>query len=650
MDTSGPGQTQHGRELRSLGWGGWAKILGIGLICSAVGSLWAQYAQLIHRTSHIAESVPPLSAVVALILLLALKPVSQFIRRRSPVAQNEILCIYAFVCLAVTIGFIGLYRQVLGLLTSLVYTEAFDTTVQYVKPYLPGWLIPTDPEVVRQLWEGSEGEGVPWAEWLVPLACLGAIFVIFYFTCTCMIGFFHQRWSRDERLRYPVAEVALEMVGSPTKSGFSCLAGNHWFWVGALLAIVFNLVYIIPAIGNWTIPRVQFDFNELGMKPPWDAGRPGPYFRFNPIVFGLGFLVSVDVLLSIWVFVIVMKLEAVLIAYFGVPSGWGGPLFLMSRQEGMGAYVALVLIMIWAGRRYFAAALKDCVGLGSLQAGAPGRGTVAGFLIGVGLMLFIFSKCGMVMWFAVLFLAVLLVRVLAMARVRAQAGIPNIYLHVFEVRSMMWLLGGATLASAGESTVAGLVFMAFLFNCTYITPYLADGFRISEVTGFGYRRWILLSTLAVVTGFVLASVSHLTAIYDHGFGMLGQRPSSWPANYVVAGATQGTPAEPMRLAIAAGGFLTTMLLAVFQRAYYWFPFSPVGFVVACAIGDYVCGPAFMAWALKKAVLKYGGGPAYRAARAVCIGLVFTHLAAAAIWGILGAFDFEPTRRYAIGFW
>jgi hypothetical protein len=106
----------------------------------------------------------------------------------------------------------------------------------------------------------------------------------------------------------------------------------------------------------------------------------------------------------------------------------------------------------------------------------------------------------------------------------------------------------------------------------------------------------------------------------------------------------------MRMAIAGLGFVTTMGLAVLQRAFYWFPFNSLGFVVACAIGDYVCGPVFFAWLLKKLTLKYGGGPAYRAARGFCIGLVFAHLSIAAVWGVLGAFDFPPTRRYAIGFW
>lgn len=632
------------------GWASWARIIVLGVLCSAAGALWARQAQIIHRTCHVAESVPPLSAVAALLFLLALKPVLRALGRRAGLSQNEILCAYAFVCVAVTIGFIGMFRQILGLLATFQYAPDTDSTVRAMRPHLLPWLAPTDSETIRMLWESSEGAGVPWGKWLVPLASLGGILLLFYLTCTFMMGLFYRRWSREERLRFPVAEIALELAGDDQERGLGKLARNQWFWVGCIMALLFNLAYIIPAIFEWRIPSVQFDFNSLQPPHPWNAGAPGPYFRLNPIIFGLGFLVSMDVLLTIWLSVVVIKLEAVVLAHFGVRAGYGGPLFLMSRQQGVGGYLALALIMAWVARRHIAAAVKDIVKPGRLASGAPGRGTLLGFVIGVGLLFALFDRAGMVWWLAGVFLVLLLVRVLVMARVRAQAGIPNIYLHVFEARTMLWLLGGATLALAGEKSIAAMILLSFLIRCTLVTPHIADGFRISEVTGFGYWRWIVLTGAAVATGFVLATITQLTAIYDHGFLSLGQHLATWPANQIVSGAALQTPLEPTRLAVAGTGFLTTVILAVCQRTLYWFPFSPVGFVVACAIGDYICGPIFFAWFLKRATLKYGGGPAFRAARTMCIGLVFAHLAIAALWGLLGAFDLPPTRRYAIGFW
>ena len=637
----------------AVSWGSWARILGLAIFCSAIGAVWEQQAQLVKGTCHVAESVPPLSAIASLIFLLLLGAVLRAVGLRFGLDRREILCTYAFVCISVTVGAICIYRQVIGYLTTWVYAPQGDSTVAAVRPYLPGWLIPTDPKVVQQLWEGSKGAGVPWGAWLVPLAGLGALFVLFYWTTVCLIGLFHRRWSSDERLRYPVAELATGLVAADSGESGSGLFQNRWFWFGGLLALLFNLCYIIPSLSrDWPLPPVQFDFMDLHLPAPWDAGAPGPYFRLNPVVFGLGFLVSTDVLLTIWVSVLVMKAEAVLAASFGIPSGWAGPLFLMRYQEGLGAYIVLAFLMVWAARRHIWGACQDVVRPRTVAAGAPGRWTIIGLAGGVCLLIVVFVQVGMVLWFAVIFLALMLIRVLVMARVRAQAGIPNIYLHVVEPRSFMWLLGAGTVAAAGEPTVAALILMAFLINCSYLTPYQADGFRIAESTGFGHWRWIVLSTLAVIVGFALASYTNLTAIYRHGFNNLpiGQPLALWPANHILESVKLSVPLDPVRTALIATGAATTALLAILQRAFYWCPFGPVGFVVACAIGDYVGGPVFVVWLLKRTVLKYGGGQAYKAAKAVCVGLVFAHLAIASIWGVLGLFDFAPTLRYRIGFW
>jgi len=57
------------------------------------------------------------------------------------------------------------------------------------------------------------------------------------------------------------------------------------------------------------------------------------------------------------------------------------------------------------------------------------------------------------------------------------------------------------------------------------------------------------------------------------------------------------------------GLLTTGVLAILQYAYYWFPLTPVGFVVGCAIGDYVGVQLFLLWVVKTAVLQFGGNQA-----------------------------------------
>ena len=626
----------------------WARVLILGTALSALGGLWEQQAQLIKRTCFIAESVPPLSAIAAIVFLLLLRPALRAAGSKFGLSRGEILMTYAFVCVAVTVGFINLYRQAIGLLTSPLYLDDHNTTVQAVRPYLPEWLVPKDAEVIRWLWEGSPAGGVPWREWALPLFCLGGIFALFYFTTSLLIGLFHRRWSTDERLRFPVADLAVELVGEGTDSGLVSLLKSQGFWVGALIALFFNLCYIIPALNpDWTVPRVQLSLGFLWPDGPWRAGGHGPYLRLNPVVFGLGFLVPIDVLLTIWVTFFVLKIEAVIAFVLGAPYY---PLFHIYEQQGLGGYLGLFLVMLWAIRRYLKDAFLDFFRKGNVSPNAPGKWTLVGLVTGISLLYMVLRATGMVPWFAALFLGLMLIRVIGMSRIRAQAGIPNIYLHIIDMTSFMWILGGGLLANAGAPTLAALVFMSFLVHCTFVTPYQADGFRLAEVTGVGYRRWVWLSLVAVVVGFVVATLFQLTAMYEYGFSKLGQAPSLWPANQVISTAKQGGPPETIRLVQMGVGGLTTMALAVMQRLYHWFPLNPVGFVVSCAIGRYIAIPMLIVWATKWSILKFGGGQAYKGLRKAGIGLAFTHLAIASLWGLLGLFDFPPTLRYVIGFW
>jgi hypothetical protein len=633
---------------RSLGAGGWARILVLGVLCSVLGAWWEQQAQMIKGTCYIAESVPPLSSIAALLFLFALKPCLDRLGPEFGLSRREILAIYAFTCVSVTVGFINLYRKVIALLTSPLYLDEYDLTVAAIRPHIPDWLVPKDPEVIDNLWQGAAGEGVPWGQWMVPLACIGGIFVLFYFTTSLLIGLFYHRWVADEKLRYPVAELAVELVGTDKEGGFAALARSQGFWAGALIALAFNLCYIIPSLNpDWTVPPPQFDFGWLWPQGIWQGGGPGPWFRLNPVVFGLGLLVPVDVLLTIWLSVLVMKLQAVAAYASGVPF-W--PLFHINEEQGDGGYIALSLIMLWAARRHVGRALLDFLPGRRLEPFAPGKWTLLGLVGGTALLLHVLTKAGMVLWFAAIFLGLILVRVLVMARIRSQAGIPNIYLHTIGITTFVYMLGGQTLAAAGAPSVAALVFMSFLISCAFLTPYQADGFRLAEFAGLGYRGWVWLSLIAVIVGFVLASVFQLSAMYEYGFVNLREQPSLWQADYIVSSAKLAQPPETTRLVLMGGGAVTTALLALLQRLYHWFPLNPVGFVVATAIGRYISGPMLVVWAVKVGILKLGGGQTYKGLRRAGIGLAFTHLAIATLWALLGAFEFPPTRRYVIGFW
>jgi hypothetical protein len=641
--------TEQGEELRSereqpLGVGSWVVTIILCLAFSTIGAFWMKWASFPGIAAGLSEAVPPIPAIATLLFLLAMGAV---LRRLAPwfrLARVQLITVYAFVSVSVSIGFINLYRSALAWTNTTLYIRDQNITIAEIAQYVPEWLAPTNEQIMLQFWQG--GTDVPWEQWIVPLLSLGGIFLAFYVVMIAMLRLFYKRWSQEERLIFPVAEFALSLVEPEERRGRKSIFRRGIFWVGCGVALIFNLFYIVPALHpTMSVPPQHFDATQF-----FDTNIGWWQIRLNPIIFGLGYLVSLNVLFSIWVSFLFMKIHTGFLASRGVSSS---NLFRMDQQMGIGAYLAIACAVTYAARKHLWKALTRVLpGVGEKASDPmePGRWTVVLFLVGVGALMFAMIGAGMVWWLALIFLVMVIVRGLVMARVRAQAGMPIIYFDVGQMRDLPWLLGGTVLAAAGMEATAGLVFMGFLANLTLLAPHHADAFKLAERTRLGTRRWVPLAILAVVFGLLLVNITHMPPIYEHGaVNIGGMRSSAFTKVPPINAALRETPANGFKISMAGEGAVITAVLT-YMRRFYWFPLHPLGFVIACAIGYRVVAPVFAAWFVKWVVLKYFGGSVHRKTRTFMIGLVLGHFMIAATWAILAVFRWPPTERYFIGFW
>ena len=66
-----------------------------------------------------------------------------------------------------------------------------------------------------------------------------------------------------------------------------------------------------------------------------------------------------------------------------------------------------------------------------------------------------------------------------------------------------------------------------------------------------------------------------------------------------------------------------------RTRFVWWPFHPVGYLVAGSFGLFLMWvPIFVTWLIKSLLLRYGGLSAYRAARPFFFGLIFGEFSAA----------------------
>jgi hypothetical protein len=86
-------------------------------------------------------------------------------------------------------------------------------------------------------------------------------------------------------------------------------------------------------------------------------------------------------------------------------------------------------------------------------------------------------------------------------------------------------------------------------------------------------------------------------------------------------------------AMAAGGVIC-IVLALMRLRFWWWPFHPVGFIVAMGWGlidTFV--PFVLGWAAKSLVIRYGGLHTYRKTVPLAIGLIVGGLFSTSFWSL-----------------
>jgi hypothetical protein len=96
-------------------------------------------------------------------------------------------------------------------------------------------------------------------------------------------------------------------------------------------------------------------------------------------------------------------------------------------------------------------------------------------------------------------------------------------------------------------------------------------------------------------------------------------------------------ADPVCMAAMAAGAVITGVLTAFRNMYAGFPLSPAAFVLSTSwANDIFWADMMIAWAVKAALLRYGGIKAYRNALPLFLGLILGDFVTGAIWSIVGS--------------
>ncbi|MGQ9523511.1 MAG: DUF6785 family protein [Armatimonadota bacterium] len=628
----------------------------LGLAALVPCAIWVRRAEIVVLACQITESVP---AVPAVATLLALVGVSALVRRAGlrGLSRAEIVVAYSFVAVAISMMGCGIGRFFFSNVLSMFYYATPANRFETAHQYIPWWFCPRNPETIRAFFEGARDGRTPWGEWLVPLTLWGVLFTSLWLTLLCLTLIFRRQWADSERLTFPLIHLPLRVTESAAeRTGAPPFFRDPVMWLGFGAAAAYNLVNIAHAFLPYFPTFGKFiDIGQAFKARPWDALSP-LVFWIRPEMVGFGYLVSLEVSLSAWLSFVLVRLVKVV----GLMAGHEAPGFPYEQEQSVGAYLAFAAALIWGARRH----LREVLVLAAKRASAgeddpaPYVLAVAGAVVGFAGVVLWCCAAGMSAWVAVLYFGVVVVVALVYSRIRAEIGVPLIWMFPFyqQKRVLINMLGSNTFMSGGSFANLVLLSSLVLFSRGYfpaLMGYQLETFQLGSAARARQRHlvWILLA--AVPVGFAISAAAHLTAYYRYGAAQIGL----WGTWIAVPEADELVgmmsfprgPQVPQATATATGA-VVALALTYLRRMFAWFPLHPLGYAMATAYGDLIWGPFLTVWLVKLMVLRYGGMRLYRRLIPGFLGLALGHFfVAGVLWGSIGMSYPDALRAYQVWF-
>jgi hypothetical protein len=428
---------------------------------------------------------------------------------------------------------------------------------------------------------------------------------------------------------------------------------NRLFWIGFLFAgtvdAINSLNLYYPWIPTVLSPGAGQSFIDLGVNftsRPLNAIGWTP-LSWYPFVIGIGMLMPLDFLFSLWFFYWFWKVELIVVSAFSLNQT---PNFPYQNYQAFGAYVAFLISAVWLSRGYFREVFRKAAGqpstLDDSDEPLSYRSAVLGIIVGFVLLEAFCLAMGMSWWLAVLIFVIFFGLSIAITRMRAELGTPVHDLHFTGPDWTLPELFGTRNISSRDLTTMSLMFW---FNRAYRyhpMPHQLEGFKIAERTRSSYRSFFWMMMLAGAAGALAGfwAMLHLNYIY----GATAKAGTFGPEAYNRLTGWLNSPEKPSYpkgMAIVAGLLISFFLEGMRLRFPAW-PFHPLGFAVTASWEiNLVWMPLFIAWLCKLLILRYGGLTGFRNSLPFFFGLIMGQFFVGSIVNIIGIALEVPTYQF-----
>ena len=600
----------------------------IGLALSAVVAFWGQFAADHAGYNYITYThLPPALLLPFLLLILVPHVLLKALAPARALTSSELVVIFAMGLIGSMVPDWGMTRYLVGLITGPYYHASpenrwaetfFDT--------LPGWLVISGKtDAVRFFYEGAgPGYAIPWMAWLSPLLWWMSCFAALMWTGACIVVILRRQWVSHERLRFPLGEVALNLM-AVQKDDRPPMVRSPAFRVGAAL----SLAAVCWNIGSYwelvtPLPIMGTDYFALKIHP----SIPDIYIGLNVFVLCFAFFINAEILFSLCFFLVFTWLQRGVMNTFGltaattlVPSGLVG-------TQSIGALIALVLWGLWMARRHLIAVCRRAMGRSSTaddnEEFFSYRVAVFGFITGLLYLLAWLYGMGMSLPVSLLFLAALFIIYLGVARMVAEAGLVALDLPV---NPNLFTAGIVGTDHMNPSTITALgMTNAFARNWrTFTMVGLSHAAYLQRWMRPARRHLFLWICLAFAVSVVVSLYYYISAGYAVGAENLLSKPGDLVPffyNGIVQLSSSARDVTNLELIFFLNGVVMYMLIILGRFLFVWWPLHPIGLVaVAADTIKFMLLPFFLAWLIQVVLLRLGGGALYRRAQPLFLGML-----------------------------
>lgn len=617
-----------------------AVILGVCLL--PPNAYWLTWNLWFQGQLSMAESLFK-SAVFVLAVLVGLNGLIRRYLRRPGLAPGELLVVYAMVTIGTTFC-AGDFQWFTYLPTFIAYPYRFATLenrwAEKMLPFLPYWLYVTDESALEGFWSGRVS---PYSldilkAWWGPALWWTSFVTALVWVFLCMSSLMRKRWVEEEKMMFPVVVLPMAMVSRESQ-----LWRQRTFQIGAGTAAAATLLNFFASFVP-ALPSIPFSYDfgpHIANLRPW-SGILVPSLSYEPFLVGLCFLIPLDLLFSLWVFMLLGKVQQVMM----VQLGWEtrGQDLIYFENQAFGALVALVLMAIWLDRGYLRALLRNVLfrrgPLADEREALGHRMALVGLVAGVGYLWWFLRNMGMTVVAGTALLGIYLLISSTLTRFRAQLGPPYHEMNFDGPRKVMRMLVGASNIDAGTEVAYTLMDPIDYNQCNSPSPLTIEALKMGE----GQRTLRGLAA-ALMLAAVVGSLSYFWAtvqvVYPGGASIRGHMSpalaGTWEhsnLDYHLTESVKGGGNWLLMLPLAIGAALCTVLM-VLKLLYPAFPLHPLAFPVASGWNaEAALGGVFIAWALKASVLRWGGQGSYRLAHRIALGVLVGSAVTASVLSIL----------------